>query len=291
MAYDEISVLTGKQRLFGSNQLKTFRKKLKTFIDKRTTPQEFTIDDGIKYWQERLLLVLVLIGTFLGFLVYVPSVILSIKEDLWAVVVADTIIYGWIVVLYLYHSLPFTFRAISISLLGYILGMVLFLTIGPFGGGPVWLFAFPVTVALILGFRISLIALSLNIMTVIVLLILLEVGLIEWNYPSTYPVELWTEIWIVVALNFLLLNIIVTISVAFIVEGMQRLTKRQKSMLISLKKEITEREQAEHMLRENQKRLQQAHKMESIGTLAGGIAHDFNNILSGIFGYAQLARI
>lgn len=35
--------------------------------------------------------------------------------------------------------------------------------------------------------------------------------------------------------------------------------------------------------------LQQARKMEAIGTLAGGIAHDFNNILAGIIGYAELA--
>ena len=35
-------------------------------------------------------------------------------------------------------------------------------------------------------------------------------------------------------------------------------------------------------------RLQQAHKMEALGTLAGGIAHDFNNLLMGIQGRASL---
>ncbi|MCF8076169.1 MAG: PAS domain S-box protein [Desulfotignum sp.] len=38
-------------------------------------------------------------------------------------------------------------------------------------------------------------------------------------------------------------------------------------------------------------RLQQSQKLEALGTLAAGISHDFNNILSGIFGYAQLAKI
>ena len=53
--------------------------------------------------------------------------------------------------------------------------------------------------------------------------------------------------------------------------------------------DISERKKAEADKLQLEKQLQQAQKMESIGTLAGGIAHDFNNILSAVIGYTELA--
>jgi len=53
--------------------------------------------------------------------------------------------------------------------------------------------------------------------------------------------------------------------------------------------DITKDKQAEQERRQMEARLRQAHKMESIGTLAGGIAHDFNNILGIIIGNTELA--
>jgi len=51
---------------------------------------------------------------------------------------------------------------------------------------------------------------------------------------------------------------------------------------------ITERKQAEEVLRESEEKLVRSKKMESLGLLAGGVAHDLNNVLSGIVSYPEL---
>jgi PAS domain S-box-containing protein len=72
-------------------------------------------------------------------------------------------------------------------------------------------------------------------------------------------------------------------------DGSKFLAEVSSSIVIYKGKQViqgTVRDITEKQSLQNQ--LQQAQRLESIGTLAGGIAHDFNNILTGIQGQASL---
>jgi len=65
---------------------------------------------------------------------------------------------------------------------------------------------------------------------------------------------------------------------------------KERQNAVGIIRDLSERKAAERDKTRLQRQLRQAHKLESIGTLAGGIAHDFNNILGAVYGYAQLAQ-
>lgn len=60
---------------------------------------------------------------------------------------------------------------------------------------------------------------------------------------------------------------------------------------LELQERLVQIEAAEKENRELTRQLNQAQKMEAVGTLAAGIAHDFNNILSAVVGYTEISLL
>lgn len=200
---------------------------LADFLKKLITPGKLTAEDGIAYWQERVLLILLLICAVAGFITYIPSLLLSIKEELWVIAVLDTVIYAFALFLFFRSDLSYRVRAVAIPVIAYILGIILLTTLGPFGAGPVWLFFFPVITAVLMGSKAAGIALCINALTMITLGLMIHLGFTDiltslnfraWYIADVNPVEKW----IVICLNFVFLNVISTVCVFMILNGLQK---------------------------------------------------------------------
>lgn len=65
---------------------------------------------------------------------------------------------------------------------------------------------------------------------------------------------------------------------------------QDRHYIMAVARDITERKRNEEERQRMREQLEQARKMETVGTLAAGVAHDFNNLLTAIMGNAELLQ-
>jgi|GEM_PF-2000833 len=213
-------------------------------LDRWTRPKDHTPQDGLIYWQERMIFSILLTGVILGLAAYIPSVQLLIKEGKWLVVALDTAIYAFWLYIFWGRQLPLKFRAYSIIGAIYILGMVIIMLIGPAASGPSWLFAFPIIAGVILGVRAAFTALGVNALSLIFIGVMIKLDAAPWLQPAALSLAPW----VVTSLNFIMLNALAAVPLSMALKGLESSLTHEKAMRQSVQQQMDERMQAEERL-------------------------------------------
>jgi diguanylate cyclase (GGDEF)-like protein len=183
-------------------------------------PTEPVAPEVLPDWRARILTTVLLFVVLLGALTALPSMTLAIERRYWGTAIVDLSALAWVLLLWRGRRLPYTFRAWNLLALNYLLGAWFLVNVGPVS--MIYLMAFPVLAALLLGLRPALIALGLNTVTVLGLGYLANTDLHVPGLEGQPFIE-----WLIITLNFLFISTILTVSCAVLLRQLDRSLERQ----------------------------------------------------------------
>ncbi|ACL03769.1 PAS/PAC sensor hybrid histidine kinase [Desulfatibacillum aliphaticivorans] len=209
------------------------------------------------FWRDRILQVILVAGLIIAFFALIPAAVMAIREGLWLIFFLDAATYAAGIFILVSSRLDFRFRAITVVLLIFIIGLYIIGNFGLLSGGAFCLFAFAVLSGLLLGIKAGAFALLLNAC------ILLFFGALQggghWR-PDLPFFPTMIRGWVAWA-TFMLMNAISTFAAASMIKAMEFLADKaqesNKELMEEQQKlirEIEEREKAEAALRESENR-------------------------------------
>lgn len=226
----------------------------KQFIKEKLLRPLEPAEDSLAYWRERILSTMLACGLLLSPFVFPPTLVMIIKEGLWPLAAIDAAVLIIATCLFFSRRLSYRCRAAGALFLMFVVGTGVLSTAGYISGGPAWLFGFAVMAALLLGLKVALFSILINLITLCACGYLFQSGL------TTIPDAIFgsNERALTALVNFILMNTVAAVSVAVMVRGLETTTRRQQKSAELLHRKIVEHQRSENALKESEGNYRQA---------------------------------
>ena len=186
-------------------------------LEKRLMPSYAWASDPLTFWRERIFFIICFIIVAFGPFALIPSLWLAYREGLWNIILIDSAAYMASVTILMARNSSFVSRAMALCFLLYAFGISLLFILGPVGAGYIWLFGASVLISTFIGLGAALLTLVMNLIALAAVGIFIAYGNPAWALPMDNALAKW----MVMSANFLLLNAFVTITTAFLLNGLK----------------------------------------------------------------------
>ncbi|MCC7642813.1 MULTISPECIES: bifunctional diguanylate cyclase/phosphodiesterase [unclassified Janthinobacterium] len=171
--------------------------------------------NDLAHWRGQIFARLLQAVLLLGIVTAIPSALLAAREAIWSIVALDLLAIGWIGLIWHLRAMPYRWRVWQFLIVAYLVGVGLLMKIGPVS--QIYMMLMPVLAALLLGMRPALSTLALTSLTIFLLGLHPDVELQLRGVPDSPVLRA-----LIVALNFLFIAAVLTLSCAFLLRHLER---------------------------------------------------------------------